>query len=92
MMTKQQIGSINVAGNGIPSYMFDSVLGYFNDHKEPGKFLCVLLKNDFMGAFLLADEKNLAALPAWAEMLYEFAPVVSYGSPEMVKEWLEVEL
>ena len=72
----------------IPEHMIDAVLRYFNDHIEPGDFLCALLANDFMQACGRADDQNIAALPAWAALLYNLAPSGSYGSPEKVKAWL----
>ena len=88
-MTELHIRNIHMNGVGIPEHMIGAVLRYFNEHAKPGDFLCALLANDFMGACGLADEKNLAALPVWASLLYNEAPLGSYGSPEKVKAWLE---
>ena len=87
-MTEQQIRNINMHGLRIPEHMIYAVLAYFNDHVDPGDFLLAVLANDFMESCCRADEKNLAALPAWAALLYNEAPIGSYGSPEDVKYWL----
>ena len=87
-MTEEQIRSISMGGERIPEHMIGGVLRYFNDHVEPGDFLCAMLANNFMEACVRADDKNLAALPAWAALLYNEAPTDSYGSPEKVKAWL----
>ena len=90
-MTRQQIINIRMRGQRIPEYMFDAVLNYFNYHIKPGDFLTALLKNDLMEACVRADPENLEALPAWAALLYNEAPVRAYGSPEKVKAWLAKE-
>ena len=87
-MTEQTINNFSYRGSHIPEHMIDAVLMYFNEHVEPGGFLYALLANDFMEACARADEKNLAALPVWAVLLYNEAPIGSYGSPEKVKAWL----
>ena len=91
-MTEQQIRSINMGGVRIPEHMIHATLRYFNDHIEPGGFLCALLENDFIEACGRADEQNLAALPAWAALLYTVAPPISHGSPERVKAWLDARV
>ena len=88
-MTEQQIRSIQMYGLGIPEHMIRGTLSYFNEHLHPGGFLRAVLANDFMMACVRADEKNLAALFAWASLLYNEAPNGSYGSPAKVKAWLE---
>ena len=88
-MTEHQIRNIRMNGVGIPEHMIGAVLGYFNDHVEPGDFIVALLANDFMEACRRADVKNLEALQAWAAFLYNEAPANSYGSPEKVKAWIE---
>ena len=87
-MTEQQVRRIEMGGQHIPEHMIDAVLMYFNEHVRPGNFLCALLTNDFLEACARADEKNLAALPVWASLLYNLAPIQSCGSPEKVKAWL----
>ena len=91
-MTAQQICSINMGGVRIPEHMIGATLRYFNDHVEPGDFLRALLENDFIEACGRADEQNLAALPAWAALLYNVAPSNSHGSPERVKAWLDARV
>ena len=87
-MTEQQIRNISIHGMRIPEHMIGATLRYFNDHVEPGSFLQAVLEDDFMGAWRCADDKNTAAMGAWAALLYEEAPLGSYGSPENVKAWL----
>ena len=87
-MTEQQIRDSSYRGRHIPEHMIGAVLGYFNEHVEPGDFLCALLANDFMEACGRADDKNISALPVWAVLLYNEAPSNAYGSPEKVKAWL----
>ena len=87
-MTEKQIRDSSYRGRYIPEHMIGAVLRYFNDHSMPGDFLCALLVNDFMAACRRADDKNMAALPAWAAFLYNEAPSKAYGSPKKFKAWL----
>ena len=87
-MTEQQIRRIRMRGLKIPEHMIPSVLRYFNDRQPVGDFLTAILQNNFLMACAHADEKNLAALPAWAALIYNEAPSNSHGSSEQVRAWL----
>jgi len=75
---------------GLPS---DGMIRYIVHRIEPGHFLTKLLENDLVGAFARADDQNSHRMKQWASFLYNEMPVRSmkhmWGSPEIVKEWLE---
>ena len=87
-MTAQQIREFRFRGEHIPEHMISSVLRYFNDHIEPGKFLCALFGNDFMGAFRSVGDKDFADLQVWAAFLHSEADHRACGHPEKVRGWL----
>jgi hypothetical protein len=72
----------------IPGYMIDGLEDYINRHVPPGGFLRAVLENDLVEAVKRADNANMAALPAYARYLYNFAPRDAWGSPAKVKAWL----
>ncbi|MGB1561590.1 MAG: hypothetical protein ACPHN2_08845 [Sinimarinibacterium flocculans] len=72
----------------IPERMMAPLLAYIERGELPGDFLQAVLRNDFQRAALLADDENAANLPAYAGYLYNEAPVVCYGSAEIVAEWV----
>jgi len=74
---------------GVPGYMQDALVSYFNDHQSTGHFLTAVLENDLMGAMNHADSTNKKAIPAYAMWLYNHADVGAFGSKEKVKAWLE---
>lgn len=70
-------------------YMADGMRLYLEHGIGPGSFMTALLCNDLMGACGRADLQNRAALFAWAQWLYNYAPSGSYGSRENVREWMK---
>ena len=79
-MTEHQIRGFRYRGLGIPEHMIGGTLRYFNDHIEPGDFLCAVLINDFMEACGRADEKNLAATSRVGGV------ALQRGSPRQLRE------
>ena len=65
---------------------------YAYEHRETGGFLEAVLRNDLAGAIGLADENNLAALPAIVAYCYNEIPSACWGSSEKVKDWLAVRV
>lgn len=75
--------------DGIPQRMMDSLERYLEHGVEPGGFLRAVLENDLVGAFGRADAENMRAMKAWASYIYNEVPSGSWGSPEIVKAWLD---
>ena len=72
----------------LPEHMRESARAYIEDGKPPGDFLRAVLENNFVEALGHADEENRAAIFAWAEWLYNEAPMPAWGSPEKVTAWI----
>lgn len=75
---------------GIPGYMQDGLIQYFENRIPPGSFLTAVLENDLMGALGKADDTNRFALHAYGTWLFNQAPgrPNGWGSPEAVRVWL----
>ena len=54
-----------------------------------GGFLYAVLTNDLFGAVAKADIYNRAALYEICNYVYNDMPSACWGSPKIVKEWLE---
>ena len=76
------------ANFAIPDYMRDALGRYINDHAPVGDFLTAILENDYHQAIGRADGNNVGNLPAYANFLYNHAPLECHGSKEKVKAWL----
>lgn len=72
----------------IPAHMWEGAERYFVQKIEPGSFLMALVCNDFLGAFMKADQTNLINMANWARFLYNHVDIMSRGSEERVKGWL----
>jgi len=74
----------------IPNYMREGLHGYL-DHGivELGDFLYNVLCNNLVQAFMYADVNNMRNLPAYANFLYNHAPIGSWGSKKKVDAWIE---
>ena len=66
----------------------ESLYNYFVHGLEPGGFMTSVLCNDLYGAAGRADFVNIDLLGEYAKWLVNHAPYQSYGSPELVKGWL----
>jgi len=66
----------------------ESLYNYFVHGLEPGGFMTSVLCNDLYGAAGRADFVNIDLLGEYAKWLVNHAPYQSYGSPEIVKGWL----
>ena len=73
----------------IPNHMVEGLDSYINHRLKQGSFLHAVLCNDLMEAVKRADADNMAALPAYANFLHNYAPPECYGSVEEVEAWLK---
>lgn len=74
----------------IPLHMHEGITEYVLRGRPVGHFLRALLT----GATLVevvnrADVQNLAALKAWASLLYNTIPGCAWGSKEAVRAWIK---
>ena len=75
--------------DALPTHMRQGAEDYIERGDQPGGFLFAVFVNDLVEAFARADEINAAAMPAWAEWLYNEAPSACWGSVEKVRAWQE---
>ncbi len=83
-----------MAEYGIPNYMHDGLINYFEKRQPVGDFLTAVLENDLMAAFILADDDNKESMGAYVMWLYNWPPgrnVNTWGSKAAVKAWLSGE-
>jgi len=74
--------------HALPEHMQDGMRLYIERGVQPGSFLRAVLSNDLMGALGKADDVNINALPAYGSFLYNEAPSLCWGSPEVVSAWI----
>lgn len=74
----------------IPDYMRGPLVDYVKHHKKPGDFLCSVICNDLRGAVGLADKNNLPIIKLYVMWFENVAPYNCYGSPEIMKKWLNI--
>lgn len=72
----------------LPEHMRKGVWRYLSQGVEPGGFLRAALENKLVEAFGAADGKNIEAMRDWAKWLYNYCPVIAWGSKDRVDEWI----
>jgi len=80
----------NIDYSGLPDYMRDGIRNYLEHGLRPGDFLLAVLSNDLMEAFVQVDDVNRAAMHDWVRFLYNHAPRNSWGSPDLVDDWVRL--
>ena len=73
----------------IPDRMLGGLTRYVEHGIEPGDFLTAVISNDLVESVMLADDENLANIPAYAAWLYSQAPIGCWGSPENMQRWID---
>lgn len=73
----------------IPDRMMGGLQRYLEHGIAPGDFLSAILSNDLYKACSHADTENIQNLPAYVGYLYNEVPQSAWGSPEVVKEWMD---
>lgn len=64
--------------------VLNGITTYYKTGEVHGHFLSALFANDFVGAVTSADAHNSEFIYEWAIWLYNFVPVNSWGSEEIV--------
>jgi hypothetical protein len=62
---------------------------YIEDRVKPGSFLQAVICNNLKESFGRADEDNTVSMPEIVMFFWIEAPPDCWGSPEIMKEWLE---
>ncbi len=73
---------------GIPSYMHEGLICYYENGIPPGSFLTAVLNNDLKEAIGRADNVNKNCIKSYVLWLYNYAPVGSWGHADAVENWL----
>ena len=71
----------------IPEYMHDGIRRWILDGILPGSFLEAVIRNDFKGACVNADENNSRYLANYGKFFTWYAPMGCWGCNENVKDW-----
>jgi hypothetical protein len=72
----------------IPEHMAESVIAYIETGRPMGSFLELIICNDFVHAAAHADEQNQQCLLGYCRILYMQFPAGSWGSKELMNEWM----
>ena len=73
----------------LPPRMVPGLLRYLEDGIKPGSFLTAIIENNLKEACAMADEENKYLIWDYVNVLYNYAPSDSWGSPERMKQWIE---
>ena len=82
------MASYTVRGFYIPKRMMDGISMYINHKIKPGGFLRAVISNNLKDAVGMADDENLANLPAYVSYFYNEAPSDCWGSEEKLNAWI----
>jgi len=73
----------------VPPHMRAAMYRYIEYGLMPGDFLRAVLRNDFVHAFMYADEVNQQNITAYFGFLYWDAPPGCWGSLDKMRHWCE---
>jgi len=73
---------------GIPNYMHESIIGYYEEGWTPGDFLSAVINNDLKEAVGRADGTNINCLKNYVMWFYNNAPSGTWGYTGAVKDYL----
>lgn len=72
---------------GIPAYMHDGIVQYYENGIPPGGFLTAVIDNDLQKACGRADDTNRHCLFAYMQWFYNHAPSGTWGYPGATHEY-----
>ncbi len=72
----------------VPEHTKEALERYWTYGYAPGSFLTTLLTGDVFNAISRADQWNKMQLGHIVYYILHKAPVGSYGSPELVQDWI----
>ena len=73
----------------VPAHLHDGLIHYVVNHFPPGSFLQAVLANDLREACQRADRECQAHLWDIVNFLHNACPSGCWGSPAVVRAWLE---
>ena len=86
-LTEKQ--KLKMSEYGIPKYMHDSIINYYENGWSPGSFLEAIINNDLREAVGRADDTNIDCLKAYIMWFYNQAPSGTWGYSTAVEDWLK---
>ena len=86
-LTERQIEKMSE--HGIPAYMHDGLIFYYENGIPPGSFLTAVINNDLKEACTRADDINRHCLFNYIMWFYNEAPAGSWGYAGAVDKWIE---
>lgn len=84
----EALTSVEKYSYNIPKRTKDAIQRYVEKRIPPGGFVYAVLENKLFEALSSADDENLASLRDILSYLYNEVPLVCWGSPAKVKNWL----
>lgn len=78
----------NYNSRNVPQHTIEALDRYWTHGYQPGSFLTTLLCGNVFDAINRADHWNKEALGHIVYYIVHMAPRGSYGSPELVQDWL----
>lgn len=75
----------------IPAHMMSRLNAYINHGESVGDFLRAVISNNLKDAVGRADDVNINLLPAYVIYLYNEAPAMCWGSPELYEGWIAIK-
>ncbi len=79
---------MNGYSSNVPKHTLDALDRYWTHGYQPGSFLTMLLCGKVFDAVNRADHMNKEALGHIVYYIVHFAPRGSYGSEELVQDWI----
>lgn len=77
----------NLHKSGVPEHMHEHIVQYVMKGTPGGGFLFYIFSNDLVHSAAKADDINQRCLFAYANFLYNYAPLDCWGSAETVARW-----
>ena len=75
----------------LPPHIRDGVKRYIEHGIKPGDFLTAVIQNNLKESFARADETNIERMFDIVSFLYNEVPLLCWGSPERMKNWMEMK-
>jgi len=88
-MKLQLVDTAAMSEKGIPEYMQDAIIAYYEVGRPPGDFLCAVINNDLRGAVSHADDTNKLHLHSYMLWFYNHAPAGTWGFEGAVDKWVK---
>ena len=72
---------------GIPGYMHQSIVNFYENGYQPGSFLTAVIDNDLKEAVGRADDTNIHCIKNYVMWFYNHAPDGTWGFSGATEKW-----